>query len=53
MQASQTVSFEFLEENASQDTTFKEVYQQWKGFRQQVFDWNRVNELSYANFAMS
>ena len=53
MQASQTVSFEFLEENASQDKTFKEVYQQWKGFRQQVFDWNRVNELSYANFSMS
>lgn len=53
MQASQTASFEFLEENASQDNTFKEVYQQWKGFRQQVFDWNRVNELSYANFSMS
>lgn len=53
MQASQTASFEFLEENASQDKTFKEVYQQWKGFRQQVFDWNRVNELSYANFSMS
>ncbi len=53
MQASQTASFDFLEENASQDKTFKEVYQQWKAFRQQVFDWNRVNELSYANFSMS
>ncbi|KZL50298.1 MULTISPECIES: TRAP transporter substrate-binding protein [Cyanophyceae] len=53
MQAGQKASFEFLEENASKDATFKEVYEQWKGFRKQVFDWNRVNELSYANFAIS
>ncbi|MDH6059447.1 TRAP transporter substrate-binding protein [Chrysosporum bergii ANA360D] len=53
MQAGEKASFEFLEENATKDSTFKQVYQEWQVFRKQVFDWNRVNELSYANFAMS
>jgi TRAP-type mannitol/chloroaromatic compound transport system substrate-binding protein len=53
MEAAQKASVEFLEENAGKDATFKQVYEQWKSFRKQVFDWNRVNELSYANFAMS
>ncbi|MBH8563793.1 TRAP transporter substrate-binding protein [Nostoc sp. CENA67] len=50
MQAAQKISFELFEENASKDVAFKQVYEQWKAFRQQIFAWNRVNELSYANF---
>ncbi len=50
MQAAQKISFELFNENASKDATFKQVYEQWKTFRQSVYNWNRVNELSFANF---
>ncbi|GGA50717.1 TRAP transporter substrate-binding protein [Okeania sp. KiyG1] len=51
MQAAQKAAFEFYEESASQNGSFKEVYQQWKKFREQVFNWNKVNELSFAQFS--
>ncbi len=41
------------EENASQNGSFKEVYQQWKKFREQVFNWNKINELSFAQFSFN
>lgn len=50
MQAAQKAAFEIYEENASQDATFKEIYQQWKDFRDQVSDWNQINELSFSRF---
>lgn len=50
MQAAQKAAFEIYEENASQEATFKEVYDQWKGFRDQVSDWNQINELSFSRF---
>ncbi len=50
MQAAQKISFELFNENANKDATFKQVYEQWKAFRQSVYNWNRVNELSFANF---
>ncbi|NES05499.1 MAG: TRAP transporter substrate-binding protein [Okeania sp. SIO2F4] len=53
MEASQKAAFEIYEENASKDTSFKEVYQQWKKFREQVFNWNKVNELSFAQFSFN
>ncbi|BAY07675.1 TRAP transporter substrate-binding protein [Calothrix sp. NIES-2098] len=53
MQAAQKISFEIFDENASKDASFKQVYEQWKAFRQNIFSWNRINELSYANFATS
>lgn len=52
MQAAQKVSFELYEENAGKDSTFKEVYDQWKSFRDQVYQWNKINELSFANFVV-
>lgn len=50
MQTAQKVAFELYAENARQDTTFKEVYQQWSQFRQQILQWNKINELSFTNF---
>lgn len=50
MTAAQKAAFALYEENASQDSTFKEVYEQWKGFREQVSQWNQINELSFARF---
>lgn len=53
MQAAQKASFEIYEENAAQDSTFKEVYEQWKGFREQIYQWHQVNQLSFSNFVMA
>ncbi len=53
LQAAQRISFELYEQSASQDATFKEVYDQWKQFRDQIYAWNRINELSFANFAIA
>ncbi len=53
MQAAQKVTFEIYEENASQNSSFQAVYQQWKKFREQIFNWNKVNELSFSEFSFS
>ncbi|GET41294.1 TRAP transporter substrate-binding protein [Microseira wollei] len=53
MQAAQKAAFDLYEENASKSATFKQVYQQWKAFREQIYKWNGINELSFANFAIS
>ncbi|MEM8716333.1 MAG: TRAP transporter substrate-binding protein [Cyanobacteria bacterium P01_G01_bin.4] len=50
MEAAQTAAFEIYEQNASEDATFKEVYDQWKSFRDEVYGWNRINELSFSSF---
>jgi TRAP-type mannitol/chloroaromatic compound transport system substrate-binding protein len=50
MEAAQKASFDIYEENASKDATFKEIYEGWKKFREQIYTWNKTNELSYANF---
>lgn len=51
IQSARKVAFELLEQNASKDATYKEVYQQWKGFRDRIYQWNRINEWSFASFA--
>lgn len=50
MDAAQKESFALYEENASKDATFKEVYEQWKQFREQVYQWNRINQDTFTNF---
>ena len=50
MAAAQKATFEIYEENSSKNESFKKVYQQWKKFREQVFNWNKVNELSFTLF---
>lgn len=50
LQAAQAAAFDYFEEKASGDSTFKDVYEQWKQFREDVYSWHRVNELSFASF---
>lgn len=52
MQAAQKAAFDLYEENASKDPTFKEIYQQWKSFRDEIYQWHKINELSFTNFVM-
>ncbi|MCL2933195.1 MAG: TRAP transporter substrate-binding protein [Trichodesmium sp. MAG_R03] len=53
LQAAQEAAFAFYEEKASQDATFKKVYEQWKKFREQIYKWNTINELSFAEFTFN
>lgn len=53
MQAAKKASFDLYEANAAKEATFKQVYEQWKSFRDQLYQWNEVNELSFANFVVA
>jgi TRAP-type mannitol/chloroaromatic compound transport system substrate-binding protein len=35
------------------DAAFAALYKEWGQFRRQVQDWNRINELSFANFSFA
>ena len=50
LQAAEQATIEILEQDASNDATFKEVYDNWKVFREEVYGWNRVNELSFYQY---
>jgi TRAP-type mannitol/chloroaromatic compound transport system substrate-binding protein len=53
LQAAEKTAFDLYEQNASKNPAFKQIYEQWNQFRQQVAQWNRINELSFANFMAS
>ncbi len=50
MRAAQIVTLGVLKEHSRKDPTFSKIYQQWRKFRSQVYRWNQINELSFANF---
>ncbi len=52
LKQAQKVTFDLYAENAAKDAAFKTVYEPWNSFRDQIYAWNRINELSFANFAM-
>jgi TRAP-type mannitol/chloroaromatic compound transport system substrate-binding protein len=50
MAAAQGIAFEIYEQDASADAGFKAVYDGWKAFRDEVYGWNAINELSFNRF---
>ena len=52
LRAAQKEAVALYEETSSKDATFREIYEQWRRFREEVFAWNQINELSYAEFVM-
>lgn len=50
MQAAQEAALELYEDNSGKNPAFKEVYEQWKSFREEVIAWNKINELSLTEF---
>ncbi len=53
LDAAHKEAFALYEELSAQDTTFKKVYEQWSQFREKVYRWDLVNEISYANYAFN
>ena len=52
LQVSRQQAIDLYEEIASEDTTFKKVYEQWKTFREQIYEWHGLNELSFNDFGL-
>lgn len=52
MEAAYQEAFEIYDEYATKDATFSEVYQQWKTFRAEVYQWILDNEINYFDFSM-
>ncbi|MGF1538440.1 MAG: TRAP transporter substrate-binding protein [Elainellaceae cyanobacterium] len=50
-QAQQT-AFEMYEDMAA-DAAFHAMYGNWKDFRRRIYDWNRLNELGFAEFSFN
>lgn len=44
------VTFDMYDELAEQDALFKEIYLSWKNFREQIYPWSQLGEISFGNF---
>ncbi len=53
LDAAQKASTALLSDMASKDPSFKAIYDQWLTFRTEIFQWNQINQLSYARFIES
>ncbi len=49
--AARNVAFELYEEIASKNILFREIFENWKKFRRDIYQWNRFNELTFTRFA--
>ncbi len=53
LQAAQREALALYEEQSAQNPTFRQVYQQWRSFREQIYQWHRVNELGFSSFVIN
>ena len=53
MQAAFNASVEVYAEEASKNPAFKKIYDPWNRFRSESFQWAKVAEQGYANFAFN
>ena len=51
MKAAQKAAFDWYEEEAAKDATYRKVYTAWKKFREEQYRWFAVAELGYESFA--
>lgn len=51
MSGAQTATVEMLEQMASEDPSYRSVYDHWRQFRDASFQWFGTAESAYANFA--
>ncbi len=50
LQAAQEAAFELYEERAAESDNFRSVFENWQEFRQKMYNWNQINQLSFATF---
>ena len=51
LEAARKEAFELYEEMSIVDSDFKKVYKKWKRFREEVYQWHGVAELSFSEFS--
>lgn len=51
MEAAEKATFEFLEEEAAGDATYRKIYTSWKKIRRDYFAWFGTAEAAYAEYA--
>ena len=52
LQQMRQAAFDLYDEMAV-EPEFDAVYSSWKAFRRRLYEWNRVNELSFARFSFT
>jgi TRAP-type mannitol/chloroaromatic compound transport system substrate-binding protein len=53
LQAAEKASFALYDESAAKDADFKAVYEQWQQFRDRIYAWHKLNEVTFTNFVYS
>lgn len=54
LNGAQTAAFELYDELAAEDTQFfAPIYENWKAFREQIYTWHNINELSFSTFVQN
>ncbi len=51
MQDAERISFDVMQQRASEDATYREVYESFRQWREESFRWFQTNEHAYAEFA--
>ncbi len=51
LNAAEEAAFQLYEDIAIKNSDFRQLFEQWKDFRTQVFGWNKVNEFSLSRFS--
>ncbi len=44
------IAFDYYDEVAAKNESFKTIYENWKAFREDILLWHRISEASYDNF---
>lgn len=50
LKEAEKIAFSIYQANGEKNSSFQEIYQSWLEFRKGIMSWNRINELSFANF---
>ncbi len=53
MTAAQEATFDLYDEFAASDADFKAIYEDWRGFRDRVYAWSKLNQGSFERFVYS
>ncbi len=51
LKAAENASSQLFADISAKDTSFRQLLKQWQNFRQEVYTWNNINELSFSRFS--
>lgn len=53
LEAAEKASFELYDEFAAKDANFKAIYEPWKAFRTEIYEWHKIDEAAFTTYAYS